>query len=104
MTAELASTKKAADKVSAELESTKGKLDKATTKGNTLGEEVVRLNIQLSQSQTQHDAAVKAGSVKRSAMSAASCGVTSEAQPKWAMLAAASSATIVGACGTRLGV
>jgi chromosome segregation ATPase len=63
MSAELASTKKAADKVSAELESTKGKLDKATTKGKELGDEVKELKGQLSQSQKEHDAAVKAGSV-----------------------------------------
>jgi hypothetical protein len=59
MTAELASTKKAADKVSAELESTKGKLDKATTKGKELGDEVKEQKVQLSQSQKDHDAAVK---------------------------------------------
>jgi chromosome segregation ATPase len=62
MTAELASTKKAADKVSAELESTKGKLDKATAKGKELGDEVKELKGQLSQSQKEHDAAVKTGS------------------------------------------
>ncbi len=62
LTTELASTKKAADKVSAELESTKGKLDKATAKGKELGDEVKELKGQLSQSQKEHDAAVKAGS------------------------------------------
>jgi chromosome segregation ATPase len=62
MTAELTATKKAADKVSTELESTKGKLEKATAKGKELGDEVKELKVQLSQSQKEHDAAVKAGS------------------------------------------
>jgi hypothetical protein len=50
------------DKVSAELESTKGKLDKATAKGKELGDELKELRGQLSQSQKEHYAAEKAGS------------------------------------------
>jgi chromosome segregation ATPase len=63
MSEELASTKQAADKVSDELEGTKDKLGKATTKGKELGDEVEELKGKLSQSQKEHDAAVKAGSV-----------------------------------------
>jgi chromosome segregation ATPase len=55
MTTELTATKKAADKVSTELESTKGKLEKASAKGK-------EIESQLSQSQKEHDAAVKSGS------------------------------------------
>jgi chromosome segregation ATPase len=61
LSAELASTKKAADKVSTELESTKGKLEKSTAKGKELSDEVKEVKGQLSQSQKEHDAAVKAG-------------------------------------------
>ena len=53
LTTELASTKKAADKVSAELESTKGKLDKATAKGKELGDEVKAHISSLEQLQVQ---------------------------------------------------
>ncbi len=49
MSEELASTKKAADKVSAELEGTKGKLDKAATKGKELGDEFKELKKQMSE-------------------------------------------------------
>jgi hypothetical protein len=41
---------------------TKGMLDKATTKGKELCDEVKELKVQLSQSHKEHDAAVKAGS------------------------------------------
>ncbi len=43
----MASTNNAADKVSAELESTKGKLDNATATGKELGDEVKKLKGQL---------------------------------------------------------
>ena len=62
MTADIAAVNISLQNVSAELESTKGKLDKATAKGKELGDEVKELKGQLSQSQKEHDAAVKSGS------------------------------------------
>ena len=59
LTTELASTKKAIDKVSAELASSKGELDKANATCKQLSDEVKELKGQLVQSQKKHETAVK---------------------------------------------
>jgi hypothetical protein len=62
LTKELALIKKASDRMSAELDMTKGKLDKVTATGMELSGEVKELKGQLARSQKEHDAAMKARS------------------------------------------
>jgi len=62
LTKELALIKKASDRMSAELDMTKGKLDKVTATGMELSGEVKELKGQLARSQKEHDAVMKARS------------------------------------------